>query len=29
MIRFFALAEHGTTARREMAAGAATFLTMA
>jgi AGZA family xanthine/uracil permease-like MFS transporter len=29
MERFFALAEHGTTVRREMAAGAATFLTMA
>ena len=29
MERFFALAENGTTVRREMAAGAATFLTMA
>jgi len=29
MERFFGLTEHGTTARREMAAGAATFLTMA
>ncbi len=29
MERFFALTEHGTTARREIAAGAATFLTMA
>jgi AGZA family xanthine/uracil permease-like MFS transporter len=29
MERFFALTAHGTTARREMAAGAATFLTMA
>jgi AGZA family xanthine/uracil permease-like MFS transporter len=29
MERFFALSAHGTTARREMAAGAATFLTMA
>jgi AGZA family xanthine/uracil permease-like MFS transporter len=29
MEKFFALTEHGTTARREVAAGAATFLTMA
>jgi AGZA family xanthine/uracil permease-like MFS transporter len=29
MERFFALSEHGTTARREMGAGVATFLTMA
>ncbi|WP_431302940.1 NCS2 family permease [Sediminicoccus sp. BL-A-41-H5] len=29
MERFFALTENGTTVRREMAAGAATFLTMA
>ena len=29
MERFFGLAEHGTSLRREMAAGAATFLTMA